>query len=278
VAYQTSYDEVPPPRRRRPFGDGGLPPVGSQHYDPRRADAERERDHERQEQERMVDVRNAALLRMREMNSRHGMHAFDERRGADALGPHAIAFLWVDTEQDHAQSSRIVVRAATRLFRDDEEVRHLPTLMNTLSRIAHSYIERGGFDPRLTMVHRRDKMSQHARYVGVGVSSLDTIVGQWTDIQEHARSAMEICGRSYVHLVDDTRMILDRGGQFGAVGTTYSNRPLEAGTRIAFATWRPLHHRPGEYGEEVWAPLSTLNQQVYHGLQLASRSSSRRRH
>ncbi len=75
-------------------------------------------------------------------------------------------------------------------------------------------------------------------------------------------------GRSYVHLVDGTRMILDRGGQFGVVGVTYSSAPLEVGQGISFTSWRPLHRRPGEYGEPVWAGLEMLLQEVWQGTDL----------
>jgi hypothetical protein len=223
----------------------------------------------------MVDVRNAALLRMREVNSRHGMHAFDQRGGADALGPHALAFLYVDVDRDNTQRARYVVRAATRLFRDSDDVDHLPTLLATLARIAHSYVQRGGFDPRRTMAHRSDKMTPQANYIGVAVSSLDTLVGAWTDVRNHVQSALEVAGRSYINLIDDTRMILERGGSFGAVGTTYSNRSLEAGAGLAFASWRPLHRRLGDFGDDVWDPLTELNMQIRHGVHLLTQPTRR---
>jgi hypothetical protein len=282
VGYQTRFDPASPYRRdQQPGGDGASTtrhPPGFQASQSWGSGSDYERrEQERLEHERMIEIRNAALLRMREVNSRHGMHAFDERFGGDALGPHALAFLYVDIGQDAGQSARYVVRAATRLFRDSDDVRHLPTLLTTLARIAHGYVRRGGFDPRQSMAHRTDAMSPQARYVGLGVSSLDTLAGPWEDVRNHARSAMEVAGRSYVHLVDDTRMILDRGGSFGAVGTTYSSRPLEAGAGLAFASWRPLHRRTGDFGDDVWDPLALLNQQVHHGIHLLSQPGRRPR-
>jgi hypothetical protein len=234
-------------------------------------------DPDRREQARMVAVRNAVLLRMREMNSRHGMHAFDLRTGPNALGPHALAFLYRDTAYEPGRSPHDAVRAATRLFRDSDDVRDLRELLRTLANIAHQYVQRGGFDPRTVMAHRSDPMSAHAQYIGVGVSSLDTMAGEWADVQMNASSALEVPGRSWVHLIDGTRLILDRGGPFGVVGVTYSSQALEVTQGMSYTTWRPLYHRAGDYDESVWAALDVLVGEVWHGTDLISNPIRRHR-
>jgi hypothetical protein len=249
--------------RHRESGYPSYAPAGLDRYPPAaQRDPEPSDPHE---QTRMVQLRNAALMRMREMSSRHGMHAFDERRGPDAMGPHAIAFLYQDYERRPGMATQEVVRAATRLFRDSDEVRDLPQLLHTLAGIAQQYAARGPFDPRRTMVHRNDDMTTQARYIGVAVSSLDTPAGHWASVQERARNALEIAGRSYMHLIDDTRVILDRGGPFGVVGITQSTAPLEAGG-LAYGNWQPLHLRPGDPDEPVWMALETLHLHVAHGV------------
>jgi hypothetical protein len=223
----------------------------------------------RREEQAVVATRNGALLRMREMNTRHGMHAFDLRNGSDALGAHAVAFLFRDIDG--------AVRAATRLFRDDTEVRDLPGLLWTLAKIAKQYVERGGFDPRTAMAHRADQMSHQAQYVGVGVSSLDTLAGEWAEIRPRVTSALQVAGSSYIQLVDSTRMILDRGGQYGIAGDTYSSHPLEAGNSFGYTSFRSLHSRPGGSNEDIWRALEALHQQVWHGSDLLGQRVVRRR-
>jgi hypothetical protein len=68
-----------------------------------------------------------------------------------------------------------------------------------------------------------------------------------------------------MHLIDDTRVILDRGGPFGVVGITQSTAPLEAGG-LAYGNWQPLHLRPGDPDEPVWMALETLHLHVAHGV------------
>jgi len=284
VSYETRFDA--PQQRGNPYQGDGSPapstyqPANSQ-PDPRQSEQWRgPTDHpgepDRRQQERLVSIRNAALLRMREMNARHGMHAFDLRFGSNALGPHAVAFLYRDAGHEAGRAPHDVVKAATRLFRDSEEVRDLPTLLTTLAHIAAQYSQRGGFDPRTVMAHRTDSMSAQAQYIGVGVSSLDTLAGEWSDLGQRVVSALEVAGRSYIHLLDGTRMILDRGGKFGVVGITYSSQPLEAGQGISYTSWRPLHRRPGDYGDNVWTGLDALRQEAWKGIELMTQPAIRR--
>jgi hypothetical protein len=279
VAYETRYEAAQ--QRYGPYSDGDQsppapllpPPTPSYPSDNQRADnsagAAYSRAEARREEQAVVAVRNGALLRMREMNTRHGMHAFDLRNGSDALGPHAVAFLYRDVDG--------AVRAATRLFRDDTEVRDLPMLLWTLAQIAKQYVERGGFDPRTAMAHRADAMSHQAQYVGIGVSSLDTLAGEWAEIRPRVTSALQVAGSSYVQLVDGTRMVLDRGGQYGIAGNTYSSHPLEAGSTFGYTSFRALQSRPGGSNEDAWRAMDVLHQQVWHGIDVMTQRQVRRR-
>ncbi len=220
---------------------------------------------------------NLVLLRMREMNSRHGMHAFELRNGPNALGPHALAFLYRDTAHEPGRPPHDVVRAATRLFRDSPDVRDLPDLLHTLAGIARQYVLRGGFDARTVMAHRSDPTSAQARYVGVGVSSLDTVAGPWSQVRSQAGNALDVPGRSWIHLVDGTRLILDRGGPFGVVGVTYSSRALEVSQGMPYTAWRPLGYRTGDLSEVVWPALESLVGEVWRGAELIANPIRRHR-
>lgn len=216
----------------------------------------------------VIRIRNAAIERMREMSSRHGIHGFDQRRSADALGPHAVAFLFHDHEQRAGLSvTQEVVRAGTRLFRDSEDVRDLPSVLLGLAEVAADYADKGGFDPRTVMAHRSDPMTVHARYVGLGVSTLDTRAGHWADIRHHTESALQVPGRAYIALLDDTKMVLERGGPFGVIGTTWSSQPLEINQSMAsYGSWKPLRRDPNDPIEPVWAALDALQAQVVRGM------------
>jgi hypothetical protein len=227
---------------------------------------------------RVVALRNSAMMRLREMSSRHGMHAYDQRNGADALGPHAVAFLYHDLEHRSGARPRDSVRAATRLFRDTPDVQDLPALLLRLAKIAGGYADKGPFDPRRLLAHRSDDMSGEARFIGVAVSTLDTLAGQWVDVRAHVLSALEVAGRSYIHLVDGTRLILDRGGQFGLTGNTYSSRSLEADRQMAFASYEHLRRDPQGSTEQVWIGLETLQHQVWRGLDNTATHTGRSRH
>jgi hypothetical protein len=272
VAYETRFEAQQQRHDPYPSGEHALPPLN---YSPGNQAADRpaglgySRVDGRRDDQVLVAMRNGVLLRMREMNTRHGMHAFDLRSGADALGPHSVAFLYRDADG--------AIRAATRLFRDDTEVRHLPTLLWTLAQIARQYVERGGFDPRTVMAHRHDKMSPQAQYIGVGVSSLNTLAGDWVDIRSRIESALQVAGSSYTRLVDGSRMILDRGGQYGIAGDTYSSHPLEAGNTFGYTSFRALYSRPGGSDDETWRAMDALHQQIWHGIEMMAQRMGRRR-
>jgi hypothetical protein len=251
VAYETRSQAVPSqrdwPRQQQPPDAERDPRVAAQ----------------------VIRIRNAAIERMREMSSRHGIHAFDQRRSADALGPHAVAFLFHDHEQRQGMASaQEVVRVGTRLFRDSVDVRDLPTVLFGLAEVASEYADKGGFDPRTVMAHRTDPMTVHARYVGIGVSTLDTRAGHWSDISAHTESALQVPGRAYIALLDDSKMVLERGGPFGVIGTTWSTQPLEINQSMSsYGSWKPLRRDPNDPIEAIWAALDALQAQVLRGMQ-----------
>jgi hypothetical protein len=120
-------------------------------------------------------------------------------------------------------------------------------------------------------------MSHQAHYVGIGVSSLDTLAGEWSEVRPRVTSALQVAGSSYIQLIDSTRMILDRGGQYGIAGDTYSSHPLESGNSFGYTSFRSLPSRPGGSNDEIWRALEALHQQVWHGSDLLGQRQVRRR-
>ena len=73
------------------------------------------------------------------------------------------------------------VVAASRIVPDTADVRELPTLLFRLARLARErYLPTpGGFDPAVQMAVYSDDTTGNAEYVGVGVSTLDTVESRW---------------------------------------------------------------------------------------------------
>jgi hypothetical protein len=148
--------------------------------------------------------------RMWRMNALHANHAW-EHRHRDPIAAHALAYLYTDPD-----GSGVRLRAATRLFLDSPEASNLPRMLYGVCDVAVGLARTGRFDPRTDMADRTDPMSPAARFLGVGVSSLDTPAGKWTHIQQRARQPLDVPGRVYIQLTDGTRILCDRLGRDGA--------------------------------------------------------------
>ena len=209
-----------------------------------------------------VEVRNLVVDRLRQMNARHAMHAFDRMR-SDPIGPHGLAFLYRDIETP-GHPPRYAVQAATRLFPAGDDVLHLPRLLREMAGIGRAYQARPNFDPLRSMMNRYDEVSPQAQYIGVGVSSLDGPDGRWQDVRLHATSALDIPGRSYALLIDGSRIVLDRGARYGGAGRIQSSHPLDAGPGLSFRTWSWLSGSDAGLAE-VWGRLAELHDIVLAG-------------
>ena len=212
-------------------------------------------------------LRLQVIDRLRLMNTRQAMHAWDRRR-KEPLGPHGIAFLYYDpVGEGHATPRRFEVRLATRLFLDGADVRNLPGLVRSIAGIVAEYATRGRFDLRATMTNRHDPMSPDARYTGVAVSSLDSEVGAWEDTQRLAMTPLDVPGRCHALLGDGTRLLLDRSGTDagGDLGIR-SSRPLETMSGPLVRSWGMLfdddEYDPRERAE--WNALEQLHDAVLH--------------
>jgi hypothetical protein len=223
-------------------------------------------------------IRNLVIDRLLRMNARHATHAWLQRR-AQPVGPHGLAFLYCDQptpgtvgepgtgtvgRHGQPQSEAHGVAAATRLVNDGADVRNLPRLLYRLSTLVRErYLSAGGgFDPRAYLANRQDRMSAHATYIGIGVSSLDTAAGTWDDIQRAAAGPLDLPGRCFALLTDGTELLLERGGQdvYGQV-RILSTRDLNVEPGIASRRWAwraDLHTLPGT--REIWRRLYDLHE------------------
>jgi hypothetical protein len=144
--------------------------------------------------------------RMVKANFEHLHHAWT-RRWSDPITPQAIFYLYADP----------ALHLAYRTFPAADEAR-LPYLLYDLIPHVRAQVA-AGHDIRDVQCTFVEDMHPTAAYVGVAVSSLDTPAGNWATVWHAARSELHIPGRSYVWLIDDTVMVIDRFAhdEFGRV-------------------------------------------------------------
>ncbi len=188
-------------------------------YEPQQPTTRGSRHDERQEAAAhgWVSVRNAAIMRMRRMGTRHVSLAVEPPRGR-VPGPHALAFLYTwETAGSTAQRPNYDVGAATRAFDDGEEtspghnVRDLAALLYGLWDVAGDRIAEGDFDPRRSMADRSDNMPSAASFVGIGVCSLGQPNVPWPAARVAAMNAEGLAALNMpstwrIRLIDGTRI------------------------------------------------------------------------
>jgi hypothetical protein len=162
----------------------------------------------RQHDPAAADLRSQIVRRVRFMNFRHTEHAW-ERRYRDPIGPHALAFLY--SEPARGKPARYTLRTATRLFLAGPEVDDLPRLLDDMAKVVGRQ-PAGAFDPRV-FADRTEEMSPGSFYVGLAVSSLDTPAGPWSHVRQQVAGSIDVPGRCYALLTDDTMVLMDRGGE-----------------------------------------------------------------
>jgi hypothetical protein len=159
-------------------------------------------------------LRSRVANRLDELAWNHTREAWERRRN-DPLSPHALAFVYA--EPWHGQATGTMLRTATRLFFAADAPRLAPMLV-TMAAIAEHKLRTGG-DVRRELANRHDAMSTHAQYVGLGISTLDTLAGDWRDVQREVASEIHVPARCYGLLDDGSRLLVDRlaGDDWGTV-------------------------------------------------------------
>jgi hypothetical protein len=221
-----------------------------------------------------VSARNQVIDRMVLLNFNHALLAWRGRR-SQPIGPHSIAFLYADRipvaderpDGNTPQWPRIV--AATRIVHDTPDVRDLPDLLFRLTRLAYTrYLPTpGGFDPAVHMAVYRDEASGNANYIGIGVSTLDTMHAPWEHAYRAAEDTDDLGGRIFALLFDHTAIVVDRGsyrqtrGDLGVHSTGELNYLGEAAPRL-WTRHEAVSSMPVD--RDVWDLMHGLHQLVYH--------------
>jgi hypothetical protein len=209
-----------------------------------------------------AEIRNLVVDRLSQMNAQHALNAWEHRRKTP-IGPHALAFFYLD-QVEGGNTPRYSTPAAARLFLDGEDVAFLPELLYKMVGIGRRRLARGeDFDPLATMARKQDEMSSQAQYVGVGVSSLETPTLSWTEIQENAFGPLDIPGRGLAVLTDGTRLVLERGDRSHGPVHVRSSHQLDLVPGIPSRRWTWLRDSVEPNSAEYW--LHELHQAVLEG-------------
>jgi len=215
----------------------------------------------------MPDLRNKIVNKLISMNWNQTVATWQRRR-RDPLNPHVLVFFFANPPS--GWPARSTLRVAARLFPGGDEQR-LAMLLYELTPVVRAHVTaRRNLDK--FVFSWADQRSPQARYVGVGVSSLDTPAGSWDEVQKSAQSDMEVPGRCYAHLVDGSMLLIDRLArrQFGEchIWSNHSVRDV-SGERHRPTTTAPDIATSDTYGPQnraVWQWLAALNSVMAEGL------------
>ncbi|MCY1144049.1 hypothetical protein OWR29_39150 [Actinoplanes sp. Pm04-4] len=133
--------------------------------------------------------------RLRLLSVNHAQKGY-RLRYRTPLSAHALAFLFVQpATAERAGGRRSEVVAATRLWLAGPESRHAGPLLAELTRQARERDPRSVWDLREHLANRCDTaMGEHAVYLGLGLSSLDTAAGRFAQVCQTASTELEVGG------------------------------------------------------------------------------------
>jgi hypothetical protein len=122
------------------------------------------------------------------------------------------------------------------------------------------------------MANRTDSIPRSASYIGIGVSTLDTPDACWAKARQAAMSELDIGGRCFALLVDDTMLLLDRHGEQGfGVFTIVSTHDLNVTPGLPTRMWRwgyYLADLTDPATREIWHWLGQLHGVCLRGQRL----------
>ena len=212
------------------------------------------------------------------MHIRHVDHAWSQRH-SDPLGPYALAFLY---EQPRGRFTEL--KAATRLWLAEERRQRrawVPgeQLAALLAKVNKALASTASFDVRYEFADNVDDgMRPDARFVGLGVSSLDSATASWDDVQQTAGGVGDIFGTAMICLVDGTLMVVEQGARFGihdmviqssmplialgSEGMLYPSLHVPAETLLAQGPPGEATARHGCHARELYA-MWALNETVW---------------
>jgi hypothetical protein len=209
-------------------------PYGIPHQTPYLDDSAREQERRRELDARRDQARHRqqAVNRMRLMSVKHAMHAW-ERRYHDPLAPHGLAFLFAH----HDPAGGLRLTAATKLWLASARTAQLQRVLFDLNEAVTATA--WPLDLREMFADRRDpEQADDAWYVGLGVTSLDTHTGTWSDACTRYTQYADVPAQIRVAMTDGTTIIGDRRGlaEYNAL-TLHSSRALDTSSIESAYPW-----------------------------------------
>jgi hypothetical protein len=250
VTYGHQYPHTAYDQQAQTSASSGQDPPAQPVGDPIREMADRAR---------AVKMRQQAVARLKFMTLRHAQYAW-ERRYSDPIAPYGLAILYVQNDP----IGQPQVTAATKLWLAGPEAADLPRLLFDLIQVVGKDASRRGYDVSRDLANRvDDKRTEDAQYIGLGVSSLDTHTGTWSDARDSADYDTDIPATMRIVLLDKTIIVCDRRGlkEFNTL-TVHSTAalsisgPLDSPYAYSFATPEdlgkdPLHGQVLRFMEEL---------------------------
>lgn len=202
----------------------------------------------------------SVVNRLFDMNVKHAHNAWYSRR-RDPLSPYALAFFFYDPVRTDGNAG-VELRTAVRpFFAGDAGT--LPELLYSLTAVLPKALAP---EPTVSAIATRaDAMSPAARYLGVGVSSLDTPDATWAQVQKTALNDMDVAGRCYALIRDDWRLRLDRyaSRRYGRTATLTTRTIPDVVGQINRRWVRDTHHELTDPADDTdaatWTCLADLH-------------------
>lgn len=222
------------------------------------------------EDRRQAYLRSEVAFRLARANSTHTHEAAHRYGSSDAIGPHAVLLFWAAGDQTAPYGCRLYT--ASRMWLDSPEAADLPRLLSDLTAVVDDSIARADaagrrwhpLGPEASLVNGGDmNLPEGAVFLGVGVSTLDSVQGDWYQIAARlgvGQSGFDLRGQGYARLVDGTALHVDRNphAPVGRRGVR-STKTIEP-DRISY--YNPDEHLTSEGDErtrQVWRSLKELN-------------------
>lgn len=178
-------------------------------------------------------MRGKVVDRLRLAAVRHCGHTVELSGTATAVGPHAIVFFYVEPPADGTRGSEL--RVATRLFFDTAHTTDLTVLLRGLVELAGEYAATG-LDLRRQLCNRVEPMGSHARFIGVGVSTVLPVERDARAMSRADSLGLDLPYRGIALLADGTELVLDGPGGLGPVDVQ-STHTLDV-NGVAIRRWR----------------------------------------
>jgi hypothetical protein len=204
-------------------------------------------------------LRMQVAQRLATAGRRHARHADDQRWNGKPIAPHAVVFLYQDPPTARTGDG---LHCASRLFLAGPDVAHLPTILTQLLERAMEYATGPrDFDPRRQMSTNVEPMHRAAKYVGLGVSTLDGMLAPAAAQSGGSALRYDTPFRVLGLLTDETKLVVSGAGMAAPLDIR-ATHTLDTG-QSSGQRWRWMNTAWQTTDEqrlpEIWERLAALH-------------------